>query len=208
MIFKKWMEVDFHKKSDCIFREFFELLLDLPFILFSLLSLWRIYFIFKFIHQKENRFEYPTIGEIRRYSWRQFCLLLSDLPILIFLLLLLVSVYRIIHLVRKLKGEELDHYNYVIMMEFIDLLSDIPYFILFILSCWRMLFILKYLKNEEWKEELLKKEILRQFQYFLLDIPCIFIFLWMVLTIYRLWSLITKWRVTEFPYSHQGGMGT
>jgi hypothetical protein len=187
--------VDFHKKSDSIFQDFIELLLDLPFILFSILSFWRIYFIFKFLLQKENRLDYPSIGEIRRYSWRQFCLFLSDLPILLFFFLLLVSIYRFIPLVRKLKKEELDNYNYFIMIEFIGLLSDIPYFLISILSCWRIYFILKHLR-EEFTEESLRKEVVNQFQYFLLDIPCIFIFLWIVLSMYRLWNLITKWRVS------------
>eukprot|EP01080_Neovahlkampfia_damariscottae_P012001 gene12001-5401_t len=222
-LYLKWKLLNFHKKSDLIFNQFIQVLIDIPFLILFLLSLWRMILILKFVFKidfepivnvNENDEEEEEVNhqlvtlmnqndllyyrKIRNEIIHQFLLTLFDLPTLLFLFILFISIYRMWNLIKYLKKEkDFKNYNHIIFVEFLNLLFDIPYFILSFLSFWRIILILKYLlKKDEIKENELKNEIKHQFTLFLMDIPSILILIILLISFYRIINLINRLKET------------
>jgi hypothetical protein len=93
-VFIERSEAQMHK---AIFGQLYQLLIDIPFILLSVLLLWRIPFLlFQF---RSTTFAY----ERRKLVITNLKLLLTDVPYLAMTLILVASLYRIRYLVRYLK---------------------------------------------------------------------------------------------------------
>lgn len=191
LTYYRYNNIDNNNLHRTCFTQFIELLIDLPFIIIGILSFWRIYFIIKFNIKGDKKAE-----ETRKEALRQFGLFLIDIPCLLCFLSLLITFYRFFGLIKKLFNENENTVHNIIFKEFIELLIDIPFIIMFILSLWRIPLIIIGGWNQNAEER--RSKSFEQFTLTLTDIPFIISLLLMTLSIIFIFNIFELFKKRDF----------
>jgi NADH:ubiquinone oxidoreductase subunit 5 (subunit L)/multisubunit Na+/H+ antiporter MnhA subunit len=193
------------------------------------LTLWRMPIVlFKFLFDKNYRLNRKNT---REEVVEQFNKTLIDLPVLISIVLILITVYRIFNLFnkifknenkeneesQKIKNEESQKnqneksqknekekikIQKIILLEAKNLIIDIPFIIMGILTIWRIPLLLKTIfsktTTEEFKGSIERRsDALNTFIDTLIDIPFLLSFSVLVLSIIHIFTIKELWKKHE-----------
>jgi hypothetical protein len=112
-------------KHEAFFHEFIEFLIDTPYIILGVLTIWRIPILLYTILTDKKL----TLKEKRNTAPHQLYLTLLDIPALLFTIILFLFMYRIMSLFSNMKDRKTT-YHFVIFKEFIEFLIDLPFIII------------------------------------------------------------------------------
>ncbi|KAJ6226093.1 hypothetical protein M0813_01062 [Anaeramoeba flamelloides] len=171
-------------QQSLIFHEFFALFFDIPFILLSIVSFWRLIAIYYRIDKLKEKL---TIFESKCIIMEEFGNFLLDICFLPFFLVLMLTVYRFPKIYNFLKTCDFQKTTHIfIMKEFLHLLLDLPFIPLFLIiffTIYRYNVLKK--KIDQASSEMEKRMIiLIEFMQLVFDL------LFIILTIASFWRLI------------------
>jgi len=121
-----------------VFSEFTQLLIDTPFPLIAVFTLWRLPFLLRAVVRQCN-----TAAERRNKVLVYIWLMLKDIPTALMALCVLLTGLRVPTIVARFRSfEEGDDEHAIVLSVFLDLLGDIPYVLLLLfvaaVAPWRI----------------------------------------------------------------------
>jgi hypothetical protein len=164
---------------------FYEWLMDVPYVIAGVCSLWRIPRIISLIEKNS------TAKAIRSTAFEQFVKALLDVPAVLCAIVLLGTMYRFFGIFRtKIEPSSMiSSYQLKIFHQFWQLVLDIPAIICGILTLWRLPYLI-YKATKVDSGEKRRALAYRQLFETLIDIPFVLSVIILVLTIMHILSII------------------